>query len=514
MNKISKNKNDVSFFPKDIKQIKRLGIHLNTLEKQLDLYRQGSTFLNLNRPCKVNDGILSITSGQRKKLISFYEKKSEKYKLMKFVPASGAASRMFAEWFSALDNDGFDSPALNQSFLRNFKKYPFYFLIRQDKSASQLIEQKNIKGLLNYILSAKGLNYGLMPKALIPFHLYREKNARTALEEHLFEAAKYISRPGDVCNIHFTISPEHKNNIYEKIKAVKFRYENLGQIKYKISLSVQSPATNILAVDENNLPLRDAEGKLMFRPGGHGSLLSNLQNLEADFIFIKNIDNIATEPLLKKNIPYKRMMGGLAMQIQEEIFTSIRQLKDSNINISDIEKIKIFCSKKLNFFFPRKFMNQSRNEKIQFLFSVLNRPLRICGVVRNKREPGGGPFWVEENDGTLTLQIVENAHVDKRKNDQSIIWSEAQYFNPVDMVCCIKNYQGKKFNLFNYVNNNSYTISYKNEKGRKIKALEMPGLWNGSMAYWNTVFVKLPLIVFNPVKAVSDLLRKEHKTTS
>lgn len=501
---------NLSFSSKDIQKIKRLGLHLNTVEKQLDLYRHGSTFLNLNRPCRVNDGILSITPLQRIKLISFYEKKSEKYKLMKFVPASGAASRMFAEWFSALDDDGFDSPKFNQSFLRNLKKYPFYFLIRQDKNACQLIEQKNIKGLLDYILSAGGLNFGWLPKALIPFHLYHEGNARTALEEHLFEAAQYVRGAGDVCNLHFTISKEHQKEIIKKIKAVKSKYENKYPVKYKISSSFQSPSTNILAVDENNLPLRDKAGSLIFRPGGHGTLLGNLNNLNADFIFIRNIDNVALQPLWEKIIPYNKMMGGLAMQIQEEIFASIRQLKVSNINISNIAKVQAFCSEELNIDFPKKFKKQSPKDKRQFLLSILNRPLRVCGVVRNNKEPGGGPFWVEENDGTMTLQIVENVHVDKRKKDQSIIWSEAQYFNPVDMVCCIKNYQGKKFNLFNYVNNNSYIITNKSEKGRKIKALEMPGLWNGSMAYWNTIFVKLPLFVFNPVKAVDDLLRPGH----
>jgi hypothetical protein len=510
MKRVIKNKNNLSFSPKDIKQIKRLGLNLNTVEKQLDLYKQGSTFLNLNRPCRVNDGILSITPAQREKLISFYEKKSEKYKLMKFVPASGAASRMFAEWFSALDNGRFGSPAVDQAFLRNLKRYPFYFLIRQEKSAFQMIQQNNIKGLLDYILSARGLNYGLMPKALIPFHFYGEENARTALEEHLCEAAQYVIGKGDVCNLHFTVLKEHQKDIIKKIKAVKSEYEDIFSIRYKISFSSQPSSTNIIAVDEKNLPLRDKNGDIIFRPGGHGTLLGNLNKLNDDFIFMRNIDNVVPQPLLGKIVPYRKMIGGLAIQIQEEIFASIRQLEESNINISNMEKIKTFCCKKLNIDFPRTFMNQPQKGKIQFLLSVLNRPLRICGVVRNKREPGGGPFWVEENDGTLTLQIVENAHVDKRKNDQSDIWSEAQYFNPVDMVCSIKNYQGKIFNLFYYVNNNSYTISYKNEKGRKIKALEMPGLWNGGMSYWNTVFVKLPLIVFNPVKSVGDLLRPEH----
>jgi hypothetical protein len=479
------------------------------VEKQLAMYRHGSNYLKLKRPCAVNDGILFFTTAQRKKLISFYEKESEKYKLMKFVPASGAASRMFAEWFSALGNGGFDSPALNQSFLLNLKKYPFYFLIRQDKSVFQFVEQKNIKSLLDYILSAGGLNYGWLPKALIPFHLYRRGEVHTALEEHLLEAAKYIRGEGDICHLHFTISQEHKKNVTEKLKNVKSQYEHLCLVKYKISCSVQSPSTNILAVDENNLPLRDAAGNLIIRPGGHGSLLANLQKLDADFIFIKNIDNIAPEKKLKNILPYKKMLGGLALNIQQEIFAILRQMENDEIDSRRIKEIKNYFSR-INFVFPRSMTRQSLNVQKQIIFSLLNRPLRVCAVVRNEGEPGGAPFWVEERDGNQTLQIVESGHVDKSSPKQMAIWSTAQYFNPVDMVCCTKNYRGEKFNLDSYVNPDAYLITRKNEKGHSLKALESPGLWNGGMAYWNTVFVELPLIVFNPVKTVNDLLRPEH----
>ena len=513
MKKAQKNKNNLSFLPKDIKQIESLGLNLKAVEKQLAMYRHGSNYLKLNRPCTINDGIISLTPVKRKKLISFYEEWSRKYKLMKFVPASGAASRMFAEWFSLMEVGGYQTSTLNNSFLSDFRKYPFYDLIKRNKLVFKYIEQKNIVSLLNYVLTDQGLNFGWLPKALIPFHLYKEGEVRTALEEHLREGAQYIRTAGDFCHLHFTISPEHKKYVIEKINDVKSLYEKLGRIKYKQSFSVQSQSTNILAVDENNLPLRDAAGKLIFRPGGHGSLLKNLQSIDADFIFIKNIDNIVPEPILKKIIPYKKILGGLAIQLQEEIFAGIRQLKSEEISVSQIEEIIAFCSKNLNIVFPRKFARQSRKDKIQFLISKLNRPLRVCAMVRNAGEPGGGPFWVEEKNGTQTIQIVEGIHVDKGKKDQLLIWTKAQYFNPVDMVCCIKNYQGKKFHLPDYVDNDAYSISQKNEKGRRINALEVPGLWNGAMAHWNTVFVKLPLIVFNPVKTVNDLLRPEHRIT-
>ena len=498
------------FTQNDLRRIKKFGLTPHDMEKQMESYRRGPNYLKLNRPCEINDGILSIKKPEKEELIKLYEREAEKFRLLKFVPASGAASRMFAEWFSALEKDGFGSPELNRSFFRNFKKYPFYFLIKQDKRASEFIEQKNIKSLLDYILSDKGLNFGWLPKALIPFHHYRIGDVRTSLEEHLFEAAQYVRGAGDVCNLHFTISREHKKAVAEKIKNVKSKYESLCLIKYKISSSVQSPSTNMLAVNENNLPLRDANGRLIFRPGGHGSLLTNLQNIDADFIFIKNIDNIAPEKRLKKILPYKKMLGGLALQIQQEIFALLRQIENDEPDSTQIEKIRNYCSRRLNIVFPRGISRQSLKIQKQIMFSSLNRPLRVCAIVRNEGEPGGAPFWVDERDGIQTLQIVESGHVDKSSPKQMAVWSAAQYFNPVDMVCCTKNYRGEKFNLDSYVNPDAYLITMKNEKGRSLKALESPGLWNGSMAYWNTIFVELPIIIFNPVKTVNDLLRPEH----
>jgi hypothetical protein len=505
-------KKAILFSEKDLRQINKLGLTPHDVEEQMATYRHGSNYLKLNRPCAINDGILSIKKATMDELIKLYDREAGKLKLLKFVPASGAASRMFAEWFSALEKGGFNSPLLDQSFLRALKKYPFYSLLKQNKHASQLINHKNIKSLLDYILSANGLNYGWLPKALIPFHLYQAGEARTALEEHLFEAAQYISDAGGVCHLHFTISEEHKKDVTKKIKAVKSKYEKLCRIKYKISSSVQSPSTNILAVDENNRPLRDAMGNLIFRPGGHGSLLKNLQNLDSDLVFIKNIDNIVPEKLLKKILPYKKMLGGLALQIQQEIFAILRQIENDEPNPVQIENIKNYCSRSLNIVFPGSVSRQSLKIQKQILFSSLNRPLRVCAIVRNEGEPGGAPFWVEERDGiqTQTLQIVESGHVNKSNAEQMAVWSAAQYFNPVDLVCCTKNFQGKKFNLDSYVNTDAYLITLKNEKGRSLKALELPGLWNGGMANWNTVIVELPLIVFNPVKTIYDLLRPEH----
>lgn len=503
-------KNNPLLSSKDLLQIKRLGLDLNTVEKQLALHRHGSNFLKLKKSCAVKDGILSFTSTQRKNLISFYEEQSEKYKLIKFVPASGAASRMFSEWFNASEKGSFGSAELDRLFLKNLTKYPFFDLIREKSSGRRLIGEKNIGGLLSYVLFSDGLNFSKYPKALIPFHYYHSGEIRTALDEHICEAAQYVRDKNNACHIHFTLTPDLKKEALKYLKTALSKYEKLYNVRYKITFSLQESSTCTIAVDKNNRPFRDEQGRIVFRPGGHGTLLGNLNKLNADFIFVKNIDNVAPEILWKDIIPYKKLIGGLAIQVQEKIFTALRQLENSKISSPQTEKIAGFCSARLNIIFPRNFARQSQKEKVKFLTSALNRPLRVCGVVRNENEPGGGPFWVEENDGTLTLQVVESAHVDKTKKDQSAIWSQAGYFNPVDMVCGIKDYRGNKFNLFNYVNNDAFLITTKSEKGCEIKALEVPGLWNGSMAYWNTIFVKMPFIVFNPVKTVNDLLRPEH----
>ena len=501
------------FSKNDIRQIKSLGISPAGVKKQLAAYRQGSNYLTLNRPCTVKDGIVSITPAQRKKLIDLYESEAGLYKVIKFVPASGAASRMFTGWFSANEKGSFGSGELDHKFFRNLKKFPFFPLLAEIKTGEKLLGKKDIKGLLKFILGEDGLNYGNLPKALIPFHRYPSGKSCTALEEHLREAAGYVPAISGAIHLHFTLSAEHKREIAKYLKKLIAKDECLCRKKYNITLSTQSVSTNTIAVDETNLPLRDAKGELVFRPGGHGALLDNLNNLDADFIFVKNIDNIAPELLLEKNLPFKKMLGGMALKIQKENFSLLHNLESGEPDSSGLDKIVKYCSRKLNTVFPQNFSQQTKKKKIRTIFSLLNRPLRICGMVKNDGEPGGGPFWVEDNGGTQTLQIVESGHVDKRNPQQSAIWSRAQYFNPVDIVCCIKNYRGEKFILDNYVDKNAYLISSKNEKGIKLKALEVPGLWNGGMAYWNTVFVELPLIVFNPVKTVDDLLRPEHLRT-
>jgi hypothetical protein len=507
-----KNKNQLTL--NDLKNIAASGVDPAALQKQLALYRKGASYLKLDRPCTAGDGIMSVNPGQRKKLISFFDAEAGKYKLLKFIPASGAASRMFADWYKAREIGSFGATLLDKKFLRDLEKLPFYDLIKKDSRGQRLLTEKKIKGLLEFILEKGGLNFGALPKALIPFHQYLHGEIRTAAQEHLDEAAQYLCGKNNVCYLHFTVSSEYKKDIAKYLKAAAGKYGKLCHLKFKISYSVQSPSTDTIAVEENNLPLRDNKGNLIFRPGGHGALLANFHSLDADFIFVKNIDNIAPWQIREKNLPHKKLLGGIAFKIREEILTILNKIEKEELTDTDIENVMKYCSGTINIVFPKGMAKLSRKKKAAVIFSALNRPLRVCGMVRNVGEPGGGPFWVAEKNGTQTLQIVESGHIDKSKEEQVAIWSQAGYFNPVDMVCCIKDYRGKKFNLEKYVNQNAYLITGKSEKGRKLKALELPGLWNGGMAYWNTVFVELPLIVFNPVKAVYDLLRPEHLMTA
>lgn len=500
-----------SFTRKDIEQMRALGLSPSAVEKQLALYRRGTNFLKLNRPCALRDGILFFTTTQRKKLIKKFEREGRQYKLLKFVPAAGAASRMFADWFAAAEKGSFGDDQHDRLFFADLGGMPFFPLIEKDKAAREYLKEKNVKRVLDFILLSNGLNYGWLPKALIPFHKYPKGEIRTALEEHLFEAASYIVNNKGICRLHFTISAEHTKNVKEKLKDVKKKYEKLCNVKFSIQSSIQSPDTNILAVDEHDQPFRDVQGRLVFRPGGHGALLKNMNSLDADLIFVKNIDNIVPAHLLEKILPYKKMLGGLALQLQQSIFAILRDLEKSGLTFEKIHSIVDHCRLTMNFSFPENYFQKSLAEQKKLLVSLLNRPLRICGMVRNVGESGGGPFWVEEKDKTQTLQIVEIGHIAQQKSKQLFIWSRALYFNPVDMVCCIKNYRGKKFDLKKFVNNDAYLISSKKEKGRKLKAQEMPGLWNGGMAYWNTFFVELPLMVFNPVKTVYDMLRPHHR---
>ena len=498
------------FNKKDNEQMKALGLKPSDVHRQLSIHRQGSRFMKLVRPCNPGDGIRSYTAAQRWRFINLYDSEAHEHRILKFVPASGAASRMFASWFAAADQGSFGSVALDRSFFNDLEKMPFFPILRKDRRIHSMIKQRNVRDVLDYILLSTGLHFGWLPKALIPFHAYPDGEVRTALEEHLLEAASFIADGERRCRLHLTISAEHAPAVKSLLETVVPEYEKRCNVQFNIELSIQSPATNILAADENNLPFRDSDGRLVFRPGGHGALLQNLHALDADLIFIKNIDNIAPTTVQKKILPYKKMLGGLALELRHSVFMMVQQLTEGEPGGRELSDMVSFCRSEFGMTVPKRFSKWPSREKREWLRERLNRPLRVCGMVLNEGEPGGGPFWVREEDGSQTLQIIESFHVDRGLKRQTDIWSQSSYFNPVDLVCCTKNYWGEKFNLADFVNQDAYSISPKTERGRHLQAQELPGLWNGGMAYWNTIFVELPLTVFNPVKTINDLLRPEH----
>ncbi|MEI7672447.1 MAG: DUF4301 family protein, partial [Deltaproteobacteria bacterium] len=364
-------------------------------------------------------------------------------------------------------------------------------------------------------LTEEGLNYGSLPKALLKFHAYPE-GSRTALEEHLVEAALYARDANNVSRVHFTVSREHENIVRTLLSRVISQYESRLDTVFAVDVSTQDPATDTIAVDPENRPFRDDQGNPVFRPGGHGSLLMNLNLLDEDIIFLKNIDNTVPDRLKTETALWKKLLAGCLVQIQEEIFTSVRFLAGEGGREDDLERIRDFAEKRVNIGFPAGFRKLSLSERRSSLLRKLNRPIRVCGMVKNEGEPGGGPFWVEDADGNggASLQIIEESQIDRNDPDQRAVWSSATHFNPVDLVCGVRNFQGRKFDLPTFIDPATVAITRKSEKGRELLALERPGLWNGSMAFWNTVFVEVPLATFNPVKTVTDLLRPQHLTSA
>ena len=501
-----------SFSKKDIEQIKALGLTPSRVHEQMEIYHRGFSSLTLVRPCVPGDGIRFLAPAERRRLVRLYVAEATGCKMVKFVPASGAASRMFAGWYAAADRGTFGNDGLDRSFFHDLRRMPFISLLKQDDNTRRMLGKKDVRGVLQSILLPSGLDFGGLPKALIPFHAYRGGEVRTALEDHLREAADLIADKRSVCRLHFTVSAEHVKEVKSFLRSSIPRLEESCGVRFRVDLSLQSPSTSIVAADGQARPFRDEDGRLVFRPGGHGALLQNLQRIDADLIFVKNIDNIPPEPLQKKILPYKKVLGGLMIETRRRVYSRLRRLEQKNLSLPDLQAISDFCRDVLSADFPKEFNKLAAREKRQWLFRRLNRPLRMCGMVKNEGEPGGGPFWILEKDQSRTLQIVESAHVDFSVSQQAGIWSAASYFNPVDMVCCTKNYRGKKFILEDYVNRDAYLISPKTQKGRELQAQELPGLWNGGMAFWNTIFVELPLAVFNPVKTVYDLLRPQHRT--
>jgi hypothetical protein len=502
------------FSDSDIREIEKAGLSKNAVEEQIAAFERGLIPVRLERPCRINDGIVIIPDSGKESLLRIYEEERSGGRVIKFVPASGAASRMFRDWFKLYDTGDTGNAGIASNFADNLAKFAFYgelkkIISRDGKDIDILIKDKNYSEILDYILGPKGLDYAHLPKALLKFHLYPD-HVRTPLEEQLVEAILSVNDGENACRIHFTVSDVHRGPVEDLISSVRESYEKRYGVTLEITLSSQLPSTDTIAVDRKNEPFRDGNNALVFRPGGHGSLLKNLNTIDDDFIFLKNIDNVVPDSLKEKTILYKKIIGGYLIELQRKIFNHIASISGAQSDEAPLEKAGSFAQKSLNITLPETFDDLDFEKRKDFLLQKLNRPLRVCGMVKNVGEPGGGPFWVKEKDGTLSLQIVEEAQIDKSSKEQRKIWKSSTHFNPVDIACAVKNYRGEKFDLEEYVDKNTYIITEKSQEGRSLKALELPGLWNGSMAKWNTLFVEVPLATFNPVKTVDDLLRKEH----
>ncbi len=507
--------------PKDIDFIADKGISLNQFKTHILNFKTGFPHSNLYSAAIVNNGILRFSEKQVNELIRFFDSNSRQRNMLKFVPASGAASRMFKHLFEFRDqldknktdellkDENFNSVAY---FFKHLSEFAFYEDLSErmkhdGHNIEEFIQKKDYKAIIDHLLDSNGLSYASLPKALLRFHNYND-GARLAIEEHLVEGAVYCKNAKDEVNIHFTVSPEHREKFIETIENLKGKYEAMFGVQFNIDLSIQKPSTDMIAVDLQNEPMRDSKGNLVFRPGGHGALIENLNDIEGDIIFVKNIDNIVPDKLRESTYTYKKLIAAHLIKVQQQTFEYLKELELENITKEKIAEIELFAEQEL--FIDLSMITSAKN-KPEFLFKKLNRPIRVCGMVKNEGEPGGGPFWVLNDSGEKSLQIVESSQINLENKSQKKIVSDATHFNPVDLVCGVLNYQGKKFNLKNFVDPQTGFISIKSQNGKELKAQELPGLWNGAMADWITIFVECPIITFNPVKIINDLLREQHQ---
>ncbi len=497
----------------DIKQIEKHGINREKIDWQQSVFERGPVYIQLNREASPGDGILIIGDKEAERLIRYYDEHNAKTKI-KFVPASGAATRMFKALYDYLESVKKGKTELNpalETFFLQIKNFAFFDLLRFALNAKhfdvdQLIDKGSHSLILQTLLFEPGLNYGSLPKGLLKFHKYVNKS-RTPFEEHLAEAALYASSPGRPVKLHFTVSPEHlpsfKKLLEESVNDMREKYH----VQFDVSFSVQKPSTDTMAVDMQNKPFRNDDGSVMFRPAGHGALIDNLNELDADLIFIKNIDNVVPEHNIQPTVQYKKVLAGKLIEVQQKVFEILNELENPLVTPARVDEIYKFVRSEL--FYESNTATGARS--VQMLRQILNRPIRVCGVVKNLGEPGGGPFWAPNTLGDITLQIIESSQVDHDNTIQAERFLRATHFNPVDLVCSPKTYKGEKFNLANYIDKNTCFISYKSKDGKELKALELPGLWNGAMADWLTLFVEVPIETFNPVKTVNDLLRPQHQ---
>jgi hypothetical protein len=471
----------------------------------------------LSASASIDNGILAVDAAQAEQYLAEWNKYlADNHRIVKFVPASGAASRMFKNLFEFLDAE-YDEPTTDfeKKFFDNITRFAFYdalndaCVVLYGNTIDDLMEEGNYKEVVAALLGEDGLNYGALPKGLLQFHAY-EDQVRTAMEEHLAEGALYAGNAARDVNVHFTVSHDHLELFQDLVEQVREEYEREYNVRYHISFSEQKPSTDTIAADMENNPFRDSDGSLLFRPGGHGALIENLNDIDADVIFVKNIDNVVPDRLKDETVRYKKIIGGVLVSLKKQIDAYMAQLKSGNYTAADLQAMLAFLEKSL----------YNRNESVAaldeaqlatYLLKKFDRPIRVCGMVKNVGEPGGGPFLAYNQDGTVSLQILESSQIDMNNAEAKAFFEKGTHFNPVDLVCAVRNGEGEKYCLPNFVDKNTGFISYKSKSGKELKALELPGLWNGAMSDWNTLFVEVPIATFNPVKTVNDLLREQHQ---
>lgn len=503
------------FSQKDLKQIHSKGIHIDEINQQIKHFNQGFPYSDITQAATPGKGIMVLTEGDELHYRDVFLDNAPDFSMSRFIPASGAATRMFKDLYAAIDELHQKSPEWQEEwiedhkdlrrFFRKLENYPFYEDLNLEKEAKP-------DKILRQLLEEEGLNYGNMPKGLLKFHKYSPNDRRTAFEEHVREAVKYCANRQRMVRIHLTVSPQHLDGFQTEAARVIPAQEKESGLSMDISFSFQKPETDTLAVDPQNEPFRNKDGSLLFRPAGHGALIRNLDALDSDLVFISNVDNVAPDSRKNLRVKYKQILGGILLEVRSKVFYYLQQLDgEDKVEKTRMDSMVKYLHERLGIAIPDMLDEWDGCELRKWLIASMNRPIRVCGMVRNEGEPGGGPFYVRSESGEVSLQIVESSQIDLEDPEKALLVRESTHFNPVDLVCSIRDYQGKKFNLTHYVDPNTGFISEKSVGGKSLKALELPGLWNGAMARWLTLFVEVPVETFSPVKTVFDLVRKEHR---
>lgn len=505
------------FTPNDLSYFNDKKISKEQVEKQISIFKTGFPYLPIISAASYEKGIQSYSKDEENEYVDLWERYlQEQHEVVKFVPSSGAASRMFKDLFGFLEAE-YESPQsdFEKKFFSEIRNFAFYTSLNRacednyGKDISVLISEGSYKLIVKALLDPEGLNYGNLPKGLLIFHHYHEGD-RTPIGEHVTEGSLYVKDNNGNVKIHFTVSPEHIEMFKILIAARKLNYEQKLDIILDVTFSIQKASTDTVAVDKNNNPFREEDGSILFRPGGHGALIENLNDINADVIFIKNVDNVVPDHLKENEARYKKLLAGVLIANQNRAYEYLDKLATDSITENELEEILKFTENELCINHDVIDLSSSNNLK-EYLVSKLDRPFRVCGMVKNVGEPGGGPFIAKNPDGTASLQILESSQIDQNNSDAINAFRNGTHFNPVDLVCGVRDRLGEKYNLPYYVDANTGFISSKSKNGKELKALELPGLWNGAMSNWNTIFVEVPISTFNPVKTVNDLLRPEHQ---